>query len=64
MVKHKVEELHKHTLNLRAGDMEAIAQLFPGKSPSVIIRRIISRYVDRASVVDEQPVSTPITFDK
>lgn len=64
MVKHKVEELHKHTLNLRAGDMEAIAQLFPGKSPSGIIRRIISRYVDRASVVDEQPVSTPITFDK
>lgn len=60
MAKPSVEELHKHTLNLRAGDMEAIAQLFPGKSPSVIIRRIISKFVDNARRVEERHVSTPL----
>jgi len=46
MSRQKTEELKKHTLNLRDGDVEAIAQLFPNKSPSVVIRKIVSKFVD------------------
>lgn len=62
MAKPKTEELQKHTLNLRAGDMDAIEALFPGRQPTVIIRRLISQFVDRSNKVDERPVSTNINL--
>jgi hypothetical protein len=40
------EELQKHTLNLRAGDMDRLRDLFPDIPPSNMIRTIVSRYVD------------------
>lgn len=42
----KNEELQKHTLNLRAGDMEKLRDFFPDLPSSSLIRTIISRYVD------------------
>jgi len=54
----KTEELKKHTLNLREGDMETLAELFPKYHPSVMVRRIVSKFVDKARDVPEQPVET------
>lgn len=41
-------ELKKHTLNLRAGDMDTLAQLFPRDTPANIVRRLVSLYVDKS----------------
>lgn len=57
MARVKSEELKKHTLNLRDGDMEALAELFPRFHPSVMVRRIVSKFVDRSRSVEEQKVS-------
>ena len=44
----KNEELQKHTLNLRKGDFERIAQIFAQKQvpASEVIRKIVSKFVD------------------
>lgn len=52
MAKAKVESLKKHTLNLREGDMEALALLFPRYQPSVMVRRIVSKFIDKANDVE------------
>jgi hypothetical protein len=39
-------ELQKHTLNLREGDYEKIATYMPDVPTAIVIRRIISRFVD------------------
>lgn len=57
MARVKTEELKKHTLNLREGDMEALAVLFPRFHPSVMVRKIVSKFVDRARDVDENKVA-------
>lgn len=53
------DELQKHTLNLRAGDIEKIEALFPGKAPSTIVRTLISKFVDKSMAVRENPVAPP-----
>lgn len=58
MAKIKEEELHKHTLNLRKGDMEALETLFPKFPPSVMVRRIVSRFVDKTVAVPEEEIAT------
>jgi len=55
----KTEELKKHTLNLRDGDMETLAELFPRFHPSVMVRRIVSKFVDKSRHVPEQAIETP-----
>lgn len=47
MARRKTEDLQKHTLNLRRGDMDKLALLFPGRNPSVVLRQIISKFLDR-----------------
>lgn len=42
----KDEGLQKHTLNLRAGDMERIRDFYPDIPASTIVRQVIARYVD------------------
>lgn len=54
MAKARGEELQKHTLNLRKGDMEALEALFPRYQPSVMARTIISKFIDKAKLVEEQ----------
>lgn len=56
MGRKKAEELKKHTLNLREGDMEALAELFPRFNPSVMVRRIVSRFIDQTRKVPENKV--------
>lgn len=58
MARKKVEELKKHTLNLRDGDMEALAELFPRYNPSVMVRKIVSKFIDQTRQVPEYPVSS------
>jgi predicted component of type VI protein secretion system len=59
MARLKAEELKKHTLNLREGDMEALAELFPKFHPSVMVRRIVSKFVDQVSNIPEQDIDLP-----
>lgn len=44
-----VEELQKHTLNLRLGDMDYLLEVYSpkGVSPSLLIRRLVSQHVDQ-----------------
>jgi len=42
----KSDILQKHTLNLRAGDVEKLRDFFPDLPAASLIRTIISRYVD------------------
>jgi hypothetical protein len=46
------EKLDKHTLRLRAGDVEFIRDRFPKPGANAIIRRIISNFVDKINQVD------------
>ena len=56
MARPKTEELKKHTLNLREGDMEALVELFPKLHPSTVVRQIVSKFIDKVRNVPEQPV--------
>lgn len=58
MARPRTEELKKHTLNLRDGDMEALIELFPKLHPSVMVRKIVSRFVDQVRNVPEEPIKT------
>ena len=42
-------ELQKHTLNLRPGDIEFLQDFFAeqGTPASVVVRRLVSKYVDQ-----------------
>ena len=42
----KAIDLQKHTLNLRQGDFEKMAHLFPDVGPSVAVT-LISKFVDK-----------------
>jgi hypothetical protein len=45
-------DLQKHTLNLYAGDMEALRVLFPRAEPTVIIRDVIHDLIVRGRAND------------
>lgn len=49
MARPKNEQLQKHTMNFRAGDMEALQHIFPNYAPAVVVRQLISRFIDRAN---------------
>lgn len=51
----KSEDLQKHTLNLRRGDVERLRDFFPDIPPTNLIRTIISRYVDDLEVKAAMP---------
>jgi hypothetical protein len=40
-------DLVKKTMNFREGDFEKVAELFPSKHPSVMVRTILSAFVDK-----------------
>lgn len=39
-------DVTKHTLHLRSGDWQALAEMFPDVSTSLIIRSIVAKHVD------------------
>lgn len=43
----KNDELSKHTLLLRSGDYERLRELFPEVGAAVIIRKLVSRFLDK-----------------
>lgn len=48
----KREDLHKHTLYFRTGDWEKLESAYPGISTSIVVRNIISNFVDK---IEGQP---------
>lgn len=38
--------LQKHTVNLRAGDIDDLRRFIPDREPSVVLRQLLSRFVD------------------
>lgn len=49
------ENLKKHTLNLREGDYERLQSLYPELGAAVVIRKLVSNYLDRDKVeIDTQ----------
>lgn len=56
MARPKTEDLQKHTLNLRRGDLAAIKALYPKHDASVMLRRIVSKFVDQVQKVPENDV--------
>ena len=48
-------DLKKHTLNLREGDFDRMAMLFPKLGGSVSIRTLVSNYVDKAEAALPTP---------
>ena len=40
-------ELQKHTLNLYAGDFDKLQNFFPDIGASIIVRRIVHRFVEQ-----------------
>ena len=59
MAKPSLGDLQKHTLNLRRGDMEKLRVLYPGQEPSVVLRRIVSGFIDKALRRGAQAASMP-----
>lgn len=53
-------KLQKVTLNLREGDMDLIRSYLPSQKASVLIRKIISKYVDK--IVAEDRKVAPLLF--
>lgn len=47
MAKSKNTDLIKKTLNLREGDFEKMANLFPHIGGSIAIRQLVSTFVDK-----------------
>jgi len=47
MARPSENELQKHTLNLRAGDWEALASYYPDIPTSNVVRMLVSRYVEQ-----------------
>ena len=43
----KNEDLTKHTLHLRAGDMDRLKALFPEIGASIVVRKLVSNFLDR-----------------
>lgn len=50
MAKADEEGLQKHTLNLFPGDYEKLRELYPDVGASVIIRRIVRRFIEQIEV--------------
>ncbi len=50
------DKLHKHTLFLRKGDFDFLADRFPRLSASRVIRKVVSNFVDKLDrpVADDQ----------
>jgi len=47
MSRPKIVDLKKHTLNLREGDFDKMAELFPRLGASVAVRQLISKFIDK-----------------
>lgn len=58
MARPKRNDLQKVTLNIREGDMEKMAQLFPDLGAGPAVRQLISAFVDK-HFVQPNPVQQP-----
>lgn len=56
MARPKRNDLQKVTLNIREGDMEKMAQLFPDLGAGPAVRQLITAFVDKHYI---QPSSVP-----
>lgn len=60
MARAKDHNLQKHTINLRAGDMDALRAMLPNREPSLVLRQLLSNFVDnlrkKSSGLPEEPI--------
>ena len=54
-------DLKKHTLNLREGDFDEMALIFPKLGGSVAIRTLVSNFVDQTKA--QAPTPSPSVKD-
>jgi hypothetical protein len=54
MAREKTLSMQKHTLNLREGDYEKMAELFPDLGGGPAIRQLVSKFVDRHLKPDQE----------
>lgn len=47
MAPRKTENLEKKTMNFRQGDFALVKQIFPQRDESVMVRKILSAFLDR-----------------
>lgn len=47
MAPRKTEDLEKKTMNFRKGDFALVKQIFPNRDESVMVRKILSAFLDR-----------------
>mgnify|MGYP000008791581 CR=1 FL=1 len=59
----KNSDLEKHTMNLRTGDMKKLGQLFPKTPPSVTVRNLVAKIVDKYYVEAEVPSIDPANIN-
>ena len=60
------EELQKHTLHLRRGDFDYIGDVYAEKGvpASVVIRTIVSKFVDNIRAASTPPAETLAQVEK
>ncbi len=56
------DKLQKHTLFLRAGDFDKLAELIPSLPPSTAARKIISGFVDKHLAEPASATLPPVTL--
>lgn len=55
-------DLHKHTLNLYAGDYEKLGELYPDLPVATIIRKLIRSYIEQIEAGDETSLNVGVNI--
>lgn len=65
MAPRKTENLEKKTMNFRQGDFALVKQIFPQRDESVMVRKILSAFLDRHMQAAEAivPENTGVEID-
>lgn len=53
------DDLQKHTMHLRRGDMDKLALIIPNQPAAKIVRRIVSSFVDKHLNAGQQIPTLP-----
>lgn len=63
MAPRKTEDLEKKTMNFRRGDFALVKQIFPQRDESVMVRKILSAFLDRHMAAAEAAQHVPEGVD-
>lgn len=54
------DDYQKHTLNLRRGDWEKLAGYYPDVPTSIVVRKLISTFIDQIEVTGEASLNAAV----